>query len=70
MKPTTTGRLSKTWSQRLRIHANPVNVGLGAYPVVTLAEAREVALANRRKVTQGGIHALAVFPRSPRPWRR
>jgi len=41
VKPTTTGRLSKTWSQRLRIHGHPVNVGLGAYPVVTLAEARE-----------------------------
>ena len=53
VKPTTSGRLSKTWSQRLRIHANPVNVGLGAYPVVTLAEAREVALANRRTVAQG-----------------
>ena len=43
VKPTTTGRLSKTWSQRLRIHGHPVNIGLGAYPVVTLAEARETA---------------------------
>ena len=53
VKPTTTGRLSKTWSQRLRIHGHPVNVGLGAYPVVTLAEAREKALQNRRAVAQG-----------------
>ena len=53
VKPTTTGRLSKTWSQRLRIHGHPVNVGLGAYPVVTLAEAREKALKNRRTVAQG-----------------
>ena len=53
VKPTTTGRLSKTWSQRLRIHGRSVNIGLGAYPVVTLAEAREVALANRRTVAQG-----------------
>ena len=53
VKPTTTGRLSKTWSQRLRIHGSPVNIGLGAYPVVTLAEAREVALANRRTVARG-----------------
>ena len=29
VKPTTTGRLSKTWSQRLRIHGSSVNVGLG-----------------------------------------
>lgn len=53
VKPTTTGRLSKTWSQRLRIHGHPVNVGLGAYPVVKLAKAREKALKNRRTVAQG-----------------
>ena len=53
VKPTTTGRLSKTWSQRLRINGHPVNVGLGAYPVVTLAEARERALKNRRAVARG-----------------
>ena len=53
VKPATTGRLSKTWSQRLRINGHPVNVGLGAYPIVTLAEAREKALKNRRTVAQG-----------------
>ena len=53
VKPTTTGRLSKTFSQRLRIHGRAVNVGLGAYPIVTLAEARKVALENRRAVSQG-----------------
>ena len=53
VKATTTGRLSKTWSQRLRINGKPFNVGLGAYPVVTLAEARKAALANRRAVHRG-----------------
>lgn len=53
VKPTTTGRLSKTWSQRLRIGGRPVMIGLGAYPVVTLAEARAKALANRRELAQG-----------------
>ncbi|MDE2980879.1 MAG: tyrosine-type recombinase/integrase [Gemmatimonadota bacterium] len=53
VKPTTTGRLSKTWSQRLRIHGRSVNIGLGAYPVVTLAEARRKVLENRRAVAQG-----------------
>ena len=47
------GRLSKTWSQRLRVHGRPVNVRIGACPVVTLAEARRVALANRRTVARG-----------------
>ena len=53
VKPTTTGRLSKTWSQRLRVHGRPVNVGLGAYPVVTLAEVRKAALENRRTAARG-----------------
>ena len=47
------GRLSKTWSQRLRIHREVTNVGLGSWPVVTLKEAREKALENRRSVEQG-----------------
>ena len=53
VKPTTTGRLSKTWSQRLRVQGRPVNVGLGAYPVVTLAEVRKAALENRRTTARG-----------------
>ena len=54
VKPTKTDRLSKTWAQRLRINGRAVNIGLGSYPVVTLAEARKKALANRRVVAQGG----------------
>ena len=54
VKPTTTGRLSKTWAQRLQISGRAVNIGLGSYPVVTLAEARRKALANRRTVALGG----------------
>ena len=54
VKPTKTDRLSKTWAQRLRINGRTVNIGLGSFPVVTLAEARKKALANRRVVAQGG----------------
>jgi len=54
VKPTSTGRLSKTWAQRLRISGTPINLGLGVYPLVTLSEARDQALANRRIVVQGG----------------
>ena len=53
VKPMANGRLSKTWSQRLRINGRPVNVGLGSYPVTTLAQARTKALANRRAVEEG-----------------
>ena len=53
VKPTRSGRLSKTWAQRLRISGRDFNVGLGPYPVVTLAEARRAALENRRATFQG-----------------
>ena len=50
----------KSWAQRLRIDGQPFNIGLGSYPVVTLAEAREKALANRRAVAQGDDPRIGV----------
>lgn len=49
------GGLRKTWAQRIRIDRDgePDNLGLGSWPVVTLAEAREKALDNQRRVTRG-----------------
>ncbi len=47
------GGHSRTWSQRLRINGKPVSIGLGSFPIVTLAEARKAALENRRAVTRG-----------------
>jgi len=49
----TNGRLSKIWVQRLRINGRATNLGLGSFPVVGLATARERALDNRRKIEQG-----------------
>ena len=53
VRATANGRYSKTWSQRLYIDRRPVMIGLGSYPVVTLAEARNKALENRRALAQG-----------------
>ena len=53
VKPMANGRTSKSWSQRVRIAGRETNTGLGAFPVVTLAEARKLALANRRMIAQG-----------------
>ena len=53
VKPMTNGRLSKSWSQRFRIDGIPRNIGLGKYPVVTLAAARKKALANVRTIDEG-----------------
>ena len=46
--------LSKSWSQRLRIEGAEFNIGLGRYPVVGLARARDKALENARMVEAGG----------------
>ncbi|WP_420611900.1 tyrosine-type recombinase/integrase [Candidatus Spongiisocius sp.] len=53
VKPRSNGRLSKTWSQRVRLHGRVTNIGLGAYPIVSLSEARKKALANRRTIEKG-----------------
>ena len=53
VKPAADGRTSKSWSQRLYINRRPVMIGLGAYPVVTLADARAKALDNRRTLAHG-----------------
>ena len=47
------GGLAKSWGQRLTIGGKRTNVGIGAFPIVTLAEAREKALENRREVDKG-----------------
>ena len=47
------GRLSKSWSQRVRIGGKPANIGLGSFPVVTLAAARAKALVNARAIAEG-----------------
>ncbi len=53
VKPRAHGGVAKSWSQRLRINGKPCNIGLGPFPIVNLAEAREAALENARAVYQG-----------------
>ena len=47
------GGVTKSWSQRIRVDGKESNIGLGAYPIVTLARARVKALENRRAIEQG-----------------
>ena len=47
------GRITKTWRQRVRIEGRLTSIGLGPYPEVTLAEARQKALDNSRGVLLG-----------------
>lgn len=53
VKQTANGRWSKTWSQRLRINGRVTSIGLGSYPVVSLAMARQRGLENRQAVELG-----------------
>ena len=45
---------SKQWVQRLTIEGRRHDIGLGGYPLVSLAEAREKAFMNRRLARAGG----------------
>ena len=45
---------SKSWVQRLTIKGQRHDLGLGAWPLVTLAEARDHAYENRRLARRGG----------------
>ena len=56
---TANGRTSRYFAQRVRLNGRVTNLGVGNFPVVTLAEARKVALENRRAILQG------VDPRGP-----
>ena len=45
---------SKSWVQRLTIYGQRRSIGLGGLALMTLSEAREMALENRRLVLRGG----------------
>ena len=45
---------ARQWVQRLVIRRRPRMLGLGGYPLVSLAEARNAAFANRQRARAGG----------------
>ena len=53
VKPTKADWLSKTWAQRIRIEGRNHNIGLGSYPLVSLARARARAFENRQAIEEG-----------------
>ena len=56
----------KSWVQRLTINGRVHDIGLGGYPLVSLAEARQVAFENRRLARAGGdpltLNRIAAVP--------
>ena len=57
---------SKSWVQRLTVHGRRRDIGLGGYPIVSLAEARELAFDNR-KLARGGGDPLAERRKAKMP---
>ena len=56
---------ARRWVQRLVIRGRPRMLGLGGYPLVSLAEARDVAFSHRKQARAGGAADRAA----PRPAR-
>ncbi|MDE0366494.1 MAG: Arm DNA-binding domain-containing protein, partial [Gammaproteobacteria bacterium] len=54
VKPASRGGYCKSWAQSIRIRGQKTTIGLGVYPVITLAMARERAVENARAIAQGG----------------
>ena len=50
---TASGGISKSWCQRIIMHGRPTHLGLGSLALVSLKEAREIALKNRRAIHRG-----------------
>ena len=48
-----TPRGSKSWIQRIIIHGRRHDIGLGGFPLVSLAEARDLAFQNRKLARSG-----------------
>ena len=55
--PRKSGGFSKTWAQAISPNGAKTSLGLGSYPVVTLAMARERALANARAIARAATPA-------------
>ncbi len=61
---------TRSWIQRLVIRGRRREMGLGAAGLVSLAEARELALANRKLARSGGdplADKRRAFPPLPKP---
>ncbi len=54
------GRIGRTWGQQVRINGKITTLGLGAYPLVTLALARERVIANAELIAQGDDPRIPV----------
>ena len=67
---TVAGHLTRSWRQQLRINGRVTHVGLGRWPLVSLAFARALAMENVVKVFRGEdprkrVRAVSAAPTAP-----
>ena len=55
VRRTTGGDLAKSWAQRIIVDGRARNIGLGSWPHVSLAQAREKCILNRVACRQGDL---------------
>ena len=53
---------ARTWAWRGTVNGRRVDLGLGGWPVVTLSEARDLALECKRAAHRGGRSARGSWP--------
>ena len=53
---------SKSWIQRITIDGKRKEIGLGGFPAVSLAKARELSMGNRAAVADFPLKTVAGFP--------
>ena len=51
---------SKSWSQKIRFGGKQLELGLGNYPMVSLAEARRKAADNKAMAASGIFHLTEI----------
>jgi len=66
VKRTARGRLAKSWGQRITVDGRPRNLGLGSWPHVSLAEARQKCVLNllarqRGELLTGSKRSVPTF---------
>ncbi len=64
VRETANGRIAKAFSQRIRINGKETNIGLGTYPVISLAQAEQQAVENKQAVARGEnpLHSTRGVP--------
>ena len=62
VQPSSRRGFRKSWGQSVRIGGRRTTIGLGRYPVVNLAKARERALENAREIAEDRNHRQQSNP--------